>query len=230
MRCAAVTPMNTSNPLSAERQVDFLLGIHRVLQEGGFSATYKYALLLSIADISVEKGDDRGGRLRITTRELALKFIDYYWRQAQPYRPGPGEEGMVLLQNKGKQARVVTVLAKTRGVAGDSLEKLMSNPAVWQSVLREVEDKVREMPLWRLQTVGGRKFEFLYANQGGGDYLIELNEGVCFCFRLFRGLIDDLVKAAWARFVVSVKENRLVLGGVSGLEDFLFGPSARSAG
>ncbi len=62
---------------SSEEQVRFLLNFQRLLQEGSFVATYKHALLLSIADICVERGDDSGERLRITIAELAEKFISY---------------------------------------------------------------------------------------------------------------------------------------------------------
>jgi hypothetical protein len=39
---------------SAEAQVAFLANIQRILSEGQFTATYKYALLLALADIAVE--------------------------------------------------------------------------------------------------------------------------------------------------------------------------------
>jgi hypothetical protein len=45
---------------TAEDQVKFLSNIQRVLSEGDFVATYKYALLLSMADIAVDHGDDSG--------------------------------------------------------------------------------------------------------------------------------------------------------------------------
>lgn len=35
--------------------------LQRLLHEGLFAATYKYALLLVIADVCVEQGDDPGG-------------------------------------------------------------------------------------------------------------------------------------------------------------------------
>jgi hypothetical protein len=41
---------------TAEDQVRFLLNIQRLLLEGLFTATYKYALLLALGDLSVELG------------------------------------------------------------------------------------------------------------------------------------------------------------------------------
>ena len=52
-------------PPSADEQVRFLSNIQRILEEGDFSASYKFALLLALADISVETGDDSGNALRV---------------------------------------------------------------------------------------------------------------------------------------------------------------------
>ena len=38
---------------SAEAQIRFLQSVERVLEEGLFTASYKYALLLSLADLAV---------------------------------------------------------------------------------------------------------------------------------------------------------------------------------
>ena len=56
---------------SAEAQLDFIRQLRRLLDEGSFVATYKYALLHAIADLCVTKGDDTGAPLTITTRDLA---------------------------------------------------------------------------------------------------------------------------------------------------------------
>ncbi len=55
------------------------------------------------------------------------------------------------------------------------------------------------MPLWKLQTVGGQKFEFLYNGVRGEGTVIELKEGVCYCFRLFYGLVHELTRSRSAR-------------------------------
>jgi hypothetical protein len=48
-----------SPPTPAER-VQFLVNLQELLAEGGFVATYKFALLLALTDLSVELGDDSG--------------------------------------------------------------------------------------------------------------------------------------------------------------------------
>ncbi len=63
-----------------EFQIRFLTDMQRLLSEGLFVATYKYALLLALADICVEHGKDDDASLELPTRVIAEKFIRYYWR------------------------------------------------------------------------------------------------------------------------------------------------------
>jgi len=218
-----------THPPVAEDQVRFLLNLQRLLEEGSFAATYKHALLLSIADVCVEKGDDSGGHFRISTAELAEKFITYYWRQAVPYYPaGRNQAGTVLKQNTGRQAAVISTISKAREAYGGSLARLKKNPPAWETLKRRVAETIRVMPLWKLQTVGGQKLEFLYSGVRGDETIIELKEGVCYCFRLFYGLIHELVRGAWLRFVRSINENKPLLGTASDLSDFMFGSGRAS--
>lgn len=209
---------------SSDEQVKFLLHVQRLLAEGSFVATYKHALLLSIADVCVERGDDSGGRLRITTEELAEKFISYYWRQAVPYHTA-GRPSAVLKQNKGKQATIISLILEAREAYGGSLARLKANAAPWRRLKKSVAETIRDMPLWKLQTLGRNRVEFLYDHDPRQGHVVVLNEGVCFCLRLFYGLVHELVRGAWLRFVRGINENRLLLGDVSDLLDFMFGSS-----
>ena len=44
-----------------------------------FVATYKYALLLALVDLSIEQGDDSDAELIVSTEAIAEKVIRYYW-------------------------------------------------------------------------------------------------------------------------------------------------------
>ena len=93
-------------PPTAEEQLKFLTNIQRLLAEGQFTATYKYALLLALADIAVEIGDYSGGPLEVPTKLIAEKYIHYYWRQCVPYLPRNDlAAGHVLRQNTGSRPR-----------------------------------------------------------------------------------------------------------------------------
>jgi len=67
-----------------------MVNIQRLLDEGLFTASYKFALLLALAVLSMEQGDDSGAPLDLTTDAIAEKFVQYYWRQVVPYDT-PGE-------------------------------------------------------------------------------------------------------------------------------------------
>jgi hypothetical protein len=89
---------------------------------------------------------------------------------------------------------------------------------------------VKQQPLWKLQTVGrdeNVKLDFLYDNVGRGD-VVTLRPGVVFCFRRFHGLIEDLVRGAWVRFLRGITENRAHFGDLANLDEFLFGPKRES--
>jgi hypothetical protein len=64
---------------------DSWFNIQRLLDEGLFTASYKFALLLALAVLSIEQADDSGGPLELTTDAIAEKFVEYYWRQVAPY-------------------------------------------------------------------------------------------------------------------------------------------------
>jgi hypothetical protein len=205
---------------SADAQVQFLVQLQRLLHEGLFAATYKYALLLAVADVCVEEGDDSGGEQTLTTGALAERFIRVYWRQALPY-PGPSG-AKVLVQNKGSQVAVLTAIERAHTLAGGSLARLRNDAAVWTKLRGDVRSTIEKMPLWKLQVVGGQPMDFLYPNVGAG-HAITLRPGIAACFRRFHELVEDLVRGAWVRFVREVPANQPLLGQVTEVSIFLFG-------
>jgi hypothetical protein len=208
---------------TADEQIRFLVNLQRLLDEGLFVASYKFALLLSLADLSIEKGDDSGSPLTLTTDAIAEKFIQYYWRQAVPYPAAHNTS--VLKQNTGKQAAVINLIGTARAKHGESLALVMKQHALWKKLRRKISNKVSDMPLWKLQTVGRETLDFLYQNAETGG-TIELRSGVAYCFRKFHPLIADLVRGAWLRYVR--QQNIESLGETADLNQFLFG-SERAA-
>jgi hypothetical protein len=89
----------------------------------------------------------------------------------------------------------------------------------------EVDQVVRTMPLWKLQTVGEERLEFLYENTGRGSR-ITLKPGVAYCFRAFYELVRDLIEGAWVRFVQKLNSGKL--GNAADLGTFLFGQERAS--
>jgi hypothetical protein len=215
--------MSVPLPEPAE-QIRFLQQIRRLLSDGSFVASYKFALLHAIADLAVTRGEDSGAELRLATRAITEQMIVLYWRQARPF-PIPGGSPVVLRQSTGGKAAIVSELERVQSGHSGSLSALQRERAAWDHLVREVDRTVRRMPLWKLQTVGEERLDFLYENVGHGSE-ITLRSGVMYCLRAFHDLIVDLVRGAWLRYVR--RYNAALLGGTSDLDSFLFG-SERSS-
>lgn len=210
--------MNESRPPTAEEQLAFLRSLQRLLDEGSFTSSYKFALLQAIADLCVIKGDDSGAELELLTSEIAEQFVRLYWPQAAPYPASDDEE--ILSQNTGRQAAVVREVAERRDLYQGSLADLERNRSHWAALRRKVERTVKEMPLWKLQTVGFKRLEFLYKNVDAGA-VVQLKPGVAYSFRTFYPLVTDVIEGAWSHFVQ--RRNPQLLGQIVDLRSFLFG-------
>jgi len=209
-----------------EEQVQFLRNVQRLLAEGSFVASYKYALLHALADLAVLKGDDSGAPLALTTQEIAAKFVELYWRQCRPFQAGGATSGLVLQQNNGMQASIITQIVEAQEQCGAALFRLgQVAPGRWSELVAGVDQVVRTMPLWKLQTVGQERLDFLYENLGRGS-CVTLKPGVAYCLRAFYGLLRDLIQGAWVRFVQRL--NAVRLGSVTDLGTFLFGQERAS--
>jgi len=207
---------------SPEEQIEFLVKIQRLLGEGRFVASYKFALLQALADLSVEKGDDSGEPLNLTASDIAEKFIQYYWRQALPLAAPTLDQSLILKQNTGQQAAVVNRVANVREVVNGSLARAKADPHLWIPLVSEVAEVIRVMPLWKLQTIGQEVDDFLYPNKEVGSK-VELRSGVAYCLRQFHALIQDLIQGGWVRFIRSISTNQNLLGETIDLREFLFG-------
>ena len=205
--------------MNPEFQVDFLRKLQRLLAEGGFVATYKFALLHAIADLCIEHDADPDGRLTLTVDQLAAKFIDLYWRQVQNFPLRGAGKDLVLKQNTGKQAAVINTLRDLLPEYRHRLPLLKNEPKAWKTAIRKVRHTIKVMPLWKLQTIGEKPIEFMYRNDPGADR-ITLLSGVPSCFRAFHGLIIELVRSAWIRYI---RQNNEGIRQSLELHGFLFG-------
>jgi 5-methylcytosine-specific restriction endonuclease McrA len=211
---------------TSEEQVRFLRNIQRLLAEGLFVASYKFALVHALADLAVLKGEDSGAPLDLDTKDIAAKFVELYWRQCRPFQLGNETSGLILRQNTGSQAAIISKIVDAQQRSGVSLfrfRQLASDG--WSELVAEVDQVVRTMPLWKLQTVGEERLDFLYENLDRGNR-ITLKPGVAYCFRAFYELIRDLIEGAWGRFVQKVNANNL--GNVTDIGTFLFGQERAS--
>ncbi len=200
---------------SAERQVEFLDNLQRILNEGSFVSSYKYALIRVLADLSVERSALDDGSLKIPLDELAERFIEVYWRQVAPFR---GKR--VLAQNSGRQASLITRIAAIRERAG-KLSEARRLPE-WTVLIATTRRLLDEMPLWRLQRVGDEMLECFYENRLV-DRAIHLKPGIAACFAAQFQVVQALVQLSWLRFVQRLPVNHDLIGQGGDLAEFLFG-------
>jgi len=220
-----------------------------LLDEGLFTSTYKYAVLLGLLDLGLENVGRHGQAPdTFTTQQLADKVIELYWAHAVPF--GLGSDSAVLLQNAGRagsQAEIVRWIQEFRllmtleHATGSLVQLRQRAPLEFGRLRANVEWKLIEMPLPRIQIVGNVRDMFLYEiawdatvrpadvknyqrgrpstfdnrillRPGVGAYLIQLN-----------GLLRPLIHRQWAAMVARL--NRLE---EARLERFLFGTTRNS--
>ena len=116
-------------------QLQFLFKIQRLLGEGSFTASYKFALLNALADIAVEKGHDTWEPHRISLEDIAEKFIQYYWPQSVPY---PSQRGTIRIiqQNTDRQAEIIRHLVEARKGADVSLARIKLNKPAYRRLVK----------------------------------------------------------------------------------------------
>lgn len=205
---------------AAEEQLKFITNIQRILDEGSFVATYKFALIMSLADYAVESGNDSGEPVQLTTRDIAESFAEYYWRQAVPYAQGNSQATFrVLKQGSGQQPVVLSRIMDLHNLFNGSLSAARKDAKIWGVLLNKVAATIAQMPLWKLQVVGRSVVPFLYEQHGSGNS-ISLQPGVIYNFRRFYDLIRNLVQGAWIRHVRTLNVDLL---GEPDLAEFLFG-------
>ena len=209
-------------PTPAE-QVIFLGQIERLVSEGQFVATYKYALLVAIADLAVQFGADDGGELDLPVRAIAEQFIELYWRQCAPYGDSVADgEYSMLIQSTGRQASMISIV-------GDLRSRFLSLTAAktstaWQPAVTKTAKLVDTMPLWRLQVLRSETLEFLYKNSSQCES-IRLRPGVMANLRQFHGMIVRLAQSEWLRYIQALPGNASLLGATSVSDNFYSAPS-----
>lgn len=207
---------------TAQEQLKFLKNIQLILQSGSFSSTYKFALLISLSRLAIEKGEDNGGQLALEYSDIAEKFIELYWKQAVPYTFN--DEGQLILnQNNGKQAAIVNRIIELRQIYL-SLGLLRRDSAVLSKLVKDVARTVKDMPVRYLQNINGQNFEFLYQFEQSKQRLTLLPQ-VMFCLRQFSEIIEELCQKRWIDYIRKNSSNAPILNKLPNLEQFMFEPT-----
>jgi uncharacterized membrane protein YqjE len=220
---------SNSTPPTAEFHLAFLAKIERLLAEGRFTSTYKFALLIALTNIAVERGDDSGDELEVEVDEIARQFLELYWSMARPYP----RVNVILKQNReaAKPSRMITILKDEVRHSISSYQRLRVYRASRDSLLSETRRTLAKDVLYRLHTIGNARDaaktseQFLYdhpptAGECAKLDSITLKPGVAAAMRRLRGVIVAMTEARWALWV---RENNEKLAADRELEEFLFG-------
>jgi hypothetical protein len=216
----------------------------QILQHGSTASTYKYAVLLALIDVCVERADAHGmPPTSVTTLQLAERVVELYWGQTRTW---PDPKRSLLAQNTQRGRSIVLMVdelrAELEGRAGRSVrpsQARLLDRSGWERLVREVEWRLIEMPLPKLQRLGGELHEWLYvlawndttqrpkrgeitAYQRGQastfDNQVRLIDGVAEALTQMHALLRPFVQQQWARTVASLNDLP-----ESQLQTFLFG-------
>ncbi|EGF30772.1 hypothetical protein IMCC9480_791 [Oxalobacteraceae bacterium IMCC9480] len=204
----------------AGQQLAFLRQLQRLFQEGDFTSTYKYALLLALAELAIECDGHAGAELVLPMERIAGKFAEFYWLQSLPYSADATGNHGVLFQNSGLQVAVIGHLTALRDLGISTLSQARQHPH-WPRTLEAIASRVRDMPVPRLQSLSGSSVVFLFDPATVGKTLTLL-PGVAFHLRRFQGFIQQLVRAGWVNYIRSNNKNASLVGQGADLEAFLF--------
>jgi 5-methylcytosine-specific restriction endonuclease McrA len=220
--------------------IGFAEKVLELLDEGRYTATYKYALLLALIDLCLEGTQASGAPPEmVTTRQLADKIVGIYWPHTVPF--ASRAQACILRQNTGGQAEIVSAILRfrSRHAADASVPRWHARraaPAAYERLVRTVEWKLIEMPLPRLQMMGQSLDPFIYVIHwdarvqrreiesylGGDDVAFDnrvlLKPHVGDYLLQLNGLLRPMIQRRWAAMVAQL--NRLE---DSQLEAFLFG-------
>jgi 5-methylcytosine-specific restriction endonuclease McrA len=208
----------------------------QLLEDGSFTATYKYAVLVGIMDLCLEHTSATGSPPDVlTTRQLAEKVIELYWSHCMPYT-----DGVLCQSSSGEQAEIVQRVQTFRertGVVSLPAARPASGGELYERLARTVEWKLVEMPLPKLQVIGLVEDRFVYEynfprdmkNQrlirpyweGQGetfDNRLLLRENVGASLIALNGVLRPLIHRQWAMMVAKLNHRE-----EAALEKFLFG-------
>lgn len=223
------------------QQASFVSRLQRLLVESEFSNTYKFALLLSLTRWAVEN-PDYDERLALDVKALAPHFTELYWPHVRPYSTPAAKvaapTGMygndipwsrMLLQDQGEKSerqapRMLKEIWKAQTSGIHQFDRLPAKTKA--TLLTAARKKIVEMPLWRLHNVRDSEvpIRFLYRPAEQRSQVL-FEDGIVACLVHFAPLVEEIVRAAWLRFVVRC--NKGLLGASADLEAFLF-PESRT--
>lgn len=209
---------NQLSRVSAESQVEFLQKIQSLFEDSSFSATYKFALLITLANLAIELGDDHEQELTIPSEKIATRFSELYWPQIKEY--SSGRDVGILYQNNGTQAKMISILLDIQCQTGtDSFSDVLTH-ILWKRKLNSIITTIWDNPVFYLQE-DENQFIYRYSNKEN----LTITKEAHLCLRKFNEFIIQYAKNGWMTHLKTNNKNQGILNTDSDLESFLFGAS-----
>lgn len=212
--------------------------IIQLLDQGKFTTTYKLAALLGLLDVCLQRTSENGAApASISTRDLAERVLELYWPHATPFSGTENGAPCILAQGASGQAEIVSSIVRFRERHGGRVASAIgavrrAAPAAFDRLVDQIEWKLIEMPLPRLQWVGDQESDFLYrigwdravkrrdVASGAVDRRLHLVAGAGEHLVQLAGVLRPLIERQWVAMVANL--NRNVTGELV-LQEFLFG-------
>jgi 5-methylcytosine-specific restriction endonuclease McrA len=209
---------NQLNSVSAESQIEFLQKIQTLFEDSSFSATYKYALLITLTNLAIELGNDKEKELTIPSNRIATRFSELYWPQIKEY--SSGKNVGVLNQNNGTQAKIISILLDVQRATGLESFSDVTAHSIWTRKLNSIVSTIWQNPIFYLQE-DENQFIYKYSNNKS----LTLSKEAHLCLRKFSEYIIQYAKNGWMTHLKTNAKNQQILNSDSDLESFLFGAS-----
>lgn len=213
---------------TANTQIQFIEDIQQLLATAKATSTYKFALLISLVRISIEKNRSSSQALTIPITAIAEKFIEIYWQQARPYFPVIADQedtplinDPILKQNNGKQAVVISKILEAQKQI-PSLSNFKKSGKDWEKLLKIVSNTIHKYPLQHLQMSDTNPHEFIYHYDKNNKETITLHSHVAFCLARFSIFIEEICQKYWMDNIRLLTDNQNKFGNFPNLDEFLF--------
>jgi len=137
------------------------------------------ALLLALADLAVERGDQShksGSALPLPLALIAERFVSLYWGHVRPFPADvPANSSPLLSQNLGQNISLLRDIGAMQQHCPTLAQARASRQ--WPQLIAQAARLIQLMPLLKLQTLRTEARPFLYDNSVR-DGAILLKEGV----------------------------------------------------
>lgn len=228
--------IDKNKKIGPEEQLKFLKNIQKILYMGAFTSTYKFALLISLARLSIEQGEIGREGITIKFMDIAEKLVELYWQQTTPYKfiqienEVKNESSNVPfilyhLKETNKQAMIVRLITEIRS-RFESLASLKNNKKEWFNLLKNIVAQIKKYPIKLLQNIGNQNCEFIYRVDEVDRENVYLLPNAGYCLQQFHEIIEELCIKRWIDFLRANKNNHIVFDeDIHDLEAFLFSPN-----